>query len=56
MASAGRRAYRQNSHLYRATFEAQFLSGMIQPAMQFLANLNYVLIAVLGGSGWCQAR
>ena len=40
---------RQNSHLYRATFEAQFLSGMIQPAMQFLANLNYVLIAVLGG-------
>ena len=40
---------RQNSHLHRATFEAQFLSGMIQPAMQFLANLNYVLIAVLGG-------
>ncbi len=40
---------RQNSHLYRATFGAQFLSGMIQPAMQFLANLNYVLIAVLGG-------
>jgi ATP-binding cassette subfamily B multidrug efflux pump len=40
---------RQNQQLYQATFGAQFLSGIIQPAMQFLANLNYVVIAVFGG-------
>ena len=40
---------RQNQQLYRASFRAQFLSGVIQPSMQFLANLNYVVIAVLGG-------
>ena len=39
----------QNEPLYEASFRAQFLSGIIQPAMQFLANLNYVVIAVLGG-------
>ena len=40
---------RQNQQLYQASFRAQFLSGVIQPSMQFLANLNYVVIAVLGG-------
>jgi ATP-binding cassette subfamily B multidrug efflux pump len=40
---------RQNQELYQASFRAQFLSGIIQPALQFLANLNYVAIAVLGG-------
>ena len=40
---------RQNQQLYQASFRAQFLSGIIQPSMQFLANLNYVVIAVLGG-------
>ena len=40
---------RHNDALYRASFRAQFLSGIIQPAMQFLANLNYVAIAVIGG-------
>jgi len=40
---------RQNEQLYEASFRAQFLSGVIQPAMQFIANLNYVAIAVLGG-------
>ncbi|HZK72794.1 MAG TPA: ABC transporter ATP-binding protein [Clostridia bacterium] len=39
----------QNEKLYEASFRAQFLSGIIQPALQFLANLNYVAIAVLGG-------
>jgi len=39
----------QNEQLYDASFRAQFLSGVIQPAMQFLANLNYVAIAVVGG-------
>ena len=40
---------RQNGRLYEASFRAQFLSGIIQPSMQFLANINYVVIAVLGG-------
>ena len=40
---------RENEPLYEASFRAQFLSGVIQPAMQFLSNLNYVAIAVVGG-------
>jgi len=39
----------QNRRLYEASFRAQFLSGIIQPTMQFLSNFNYVVIAVLGG-------
>jgi ATP-binding cassette, subfamily B, multidrug efflux pump len=39
----------ENEPLYEASFRAQFLSGVIQPAMQFLANLSYVAIAVVGG-------
>ncbi len=39
----------QNERLFRASFRAQFLSGIIQPAMQFLSNLNYVGVAVIGG-------
>ena len=41
--------HRQNRELYEASFRAQFLSGTIQPALQLLANLNYVAIAVIGG-------
>jgi ATP-binding cassette subfamily B protein len=40
---------RQNKGLYEASFRAQFLSGVIQPSMQFLANVNYVVVAGLGG-------
>lgn len=40
---------RQNRRLYEASFRAQFLSGIIQPTMQFLSNFNYVVIAALGG-------
>jgi ATP-binding cassette subfamily B multidrug efflux pump len=39
----------RNGHLYEASFRAQFLSSVIQPAMQFLTNVNYVAVAVLGG-------
>jgi ATP-binding cassette subfamily B multidrug efflux pump len=39
----------QNESLYDASWRAQFISGMIQPAMQFVSNLNYVAIAVIGG-------
>ena len=40
---------RQNRRMYEASFRAQFLSGIIQPSIQVLSNLNYVAIAVLGG-------
>jgi ATP-binding cassette subfamily B protein len=40
---------RYNERMYDASYRAQFLSGIIQPAMQFLANLNYVVIAAFGG-------
>ncbi|TVL87990.1 ABC transporter ATP-binding protein [Streptomyces sp. SAJ15] len=39
----------QNEKLYEAGFKAQFISGIIQPAMMFIGNLNYVLVAVVGG-------
>ena len=38
-----------NDALYAAGFRAQFLSGLIQPAMMFIGNINYVLVAVVGG-------
>jgi ATP-binding cassette subfamily B multidrug efflux pump len=39
----------QNEELFRASFGAQFVSGIIMPAMMFIGNLNYVAIAVVGG-------
>ncbi len=38
-----------NDRMYQASFRAQFVSGIIQPAMTFISNLNYVAIAVFGG-------
>jgi ATP-binding cassette subfamily B protein len=38
-----------NEKLYNAGFRAQFISGIIQPAMFFIGNINYVLVAVVGG-------
>ncbi len=51
----GRRAeveevFRQrNEGLFSSSFAAQFISGMIMPTMMFIGNLNYVIIAVVGG-------
>ncbi|GHA68327.1 ABC transporter ATP-binding protein [Streptomyces termitum] len=39
----------QNEALYQAGFKAQFNSGMMQPVMFFVSNINYVLVAVVGG-------
>ncbi|MDQ0683708.1 ATP-binding cassette subfamily B multidrug efflux pump [Streptomyces achromogenes] len=39
----------QNDALYEAGFKAQFNSGVMQPLMMFVSNLNYVLVAVVGG-------
>jgi len=39
----------KNAELYQASFGAQFISGLIMPAMTFIGNLVYVGIAVVGG-------
>ncbi|WP_253905895.1 ABC transporter ATP-binding protein [Arthrobacter sp. H5] len=39
----------KNEELYKASFGAQFVSGMIMPVMQFISYLSYVGIAVVGG-------
>ncbi|MCW3838801.1 ABC transporter ATP-binding protein/permease [Micromonospora yasonensis] len=39
----------KNDELFRASFGAQFISGIIMPAMMFVGNLSYVAIAVVGG-------
>ncbi len=38
-----------NEELYDVTWRAQFISGIIMPAMFFVGNLGYVLVAVVGG-------
>nr|WP_141819666.1 ABC transporter ATP-binding protein [Ornithinimicrobium humiphilum] len=38
-----------NDKLYDVTWRAQFVSGIIMPAMFFIGNLGYVLVAVVGG-------
>ena len=39
----------KNDELFDAAFGAQFISGIIMPVMFFIGNLNYVVIAVVGG-------
>jgi ATP-binding cassette subfamily B protein len=39
----------KNEELFEASYAAQFISGIIQPAMMFFGNLNYVAIALIGG-------
>ncbi len=38
-----------NDELYEASFGAQFMSSLMQPATMFLGNVQYVLVAVFGG-------
>ena len=38
-----------NEQLYQVSYRAQFISGLIMPMIMFLGNVNYVLIAVVGG-------
>jgi ATP-binding cassette, subfamily B, multidrug efflux pump len=40
---------KHNESVYESSFRAQFISGIIQPVMNFVSNLNYVAIAVVGG-------
>lgn len=37
-----------NEILYRSAWKSQFLSGMMMPIMNFVGNLGYVAVAVLG--------
>ena len=39
----------ENEKLYQAGWKAQFISAMIMPLMNFVKNLGYVFVAVLGG-------
>ncbi len=39
----------QNEALYRSSWKAQFISGIVMPTIMFLGNLNYVAVAVVGG-------
>jgi len=38
-----------NTRLYEAGWKAQFVSGVIMPMMNFISNLGYVLVSVVGG-------
>jgi ATP-binding cassette subfamily B protein len=38
-----------NGKLYRSVWKSQFLSGLMQPIMGFLANVGYVAVCILGG-------
>jgi ATP-binding cassette, subfamily B, multidrug efflux pump len=38
-----------NEALFNASFRGQFISGIMQPVMMFIGNINYVLVAVVGG-------
>ncbi|MGW0074957.1 ABC transporter ATP-binding protein [Streptomyces cellulosae] len=46
---SARKFAEENEALYEAGFRAQFNSGVMQPLMMFVSNLNYVLVAVVGG-------
>ncbi|MFI9413650.1 ABC transporter ATP-binding protein [Nocardia gamkensis] len=45
----GKEFDQRNEQLYQASFKAQFISGMIMPAIMFLGNVNFVLVALVGG-------
>ena len=40
---------KENEELYKAGWKAQFISAIIMPLMNFVKNLGYVFVAVLGG-------
>lgn len=38
-----------NNKLYHSAWKSQFLSGLMQPIMGFIGNLEYVVVSILGG-------
>ena len=47
---------KENQRLYQGSYKAQWISGTIQPAMRVVANLGFVLIAVVGALRITQGR
>jgi ATP-binding cassette subfamily B protein len=39
----------QNERLFQASFRGQFISGSMMPLMMMIGNINYVLVAIVGG-------
>lgn len=39
----------ENERYYKASWKAQFISGLIMPLMNLVKNIGYVLVAVVGG-------
>ncbi|MBO0474378.1 ABC transporter ATP-binding protein [Enterococcus ureasiticus] len=40
---------KQNDVLFKSAWKSQFLSGLMQPIMNFVGNLGYVAVAIFGG-------
>ncbi len=40
---------KQNDELYHSGWKSQFLSGLMHPLMNFIGNVGYVAVAILGG-------
>lgn len=40
---------KQNNDYYKSSWKAQFISGLIMPAMNFIKNIGYVFVAIVGG-------
>lgn len=47
---------KDNEMLYKSAWKSQFLSGLMQPIMNFISNLSYVAIAIIGGIFAVQGR
>ena len=40
---------KENAELYKSGWKSQFLSGLMHPLMNFIGNVGYVAVAILGG-------
>lgn len=40
---------KENNELYNSGWKSQFLSGLMHPVMNFISNVSYVLVAIVGG-------
>lgn len=47
---------KMNNELYRSGWKSQFLSGLMHPVMNFIGNIGYVAISILGGYLVIQGR
>ncbi len=47
---------KMNKELYHSAWRSQFLSGLMHPVMNFIGNIGYVVIAILGGYLAVQGR